>query len=131
MMNWAALSQLEWTHPLWALLALQPLLMGLLLKLRRRQILHYADAHLLAWVVRGSAGVKQEKWRGLLNIAAWLLLAGALAGPRLPLVSDPQQQTIQRHAISAADPATPAWHVANAAAIHLLPSSKAIHPAAP
>ena len=99
MMNWAALSQLEWTHPLWALLALQPLLMGLLLRLRRQQILHYADAHLLAWAVRGSVGVKQGRWRNLFNFIAWILLAGALAGPRLPLVSDPQQQTIQHHAL--------------------------------
>ncbi|HQS57662.1 MAG: hypothetical protein B7Y56_08680 [Gallionellales bacterium 35-53-114] len=99
MMNWAAMSQLEWTHPLWALVALQPLLMGLLLKLRRRQILHYADAHLLAWALRGSAGVTQGSWRGVLNVAAWLLLAGALAGPRVPLVSDPEQHAIQRHAL--------------------------------
>ena len=30
MMNWAELQQLEWSHPWWALLALQPLLIALL-----------------------------------------------------------------------------------------------------
>lgn len=102
MMNGSEWSQIEWAHPWWALLALQPLLMGLLLKLRRRQILHYADAHLLAWAVRGSEDVKQGRWRGLLNFIAWLLLACAVAGPRLPLVSGADQsatgqQAIQRH----------------------------------
>lgn len=102
MMNWSEWSQIEWAHPWWALLALQPLLMGLLLKLRRQQILHYADAHLLAWAVRASEDMRQGRWRGLLNFIAWLLLACAVAGPRLPLVSGPDQSTpgqqaIQRH----------------------------------
>jgi Ca-activated chloride channel family protein len=102
MMNWPQLSQLEWNHPWWALLALQPVLMALLLRLRREQVMHYADAHLLAWVVRGSLGVKQGAWSRLINFSAWILLACALAGPRLPLViengqSDNGQQAIQRH----------------------------------
>jgi Ca-activated chloride channel family protein len=97
MMTWAELSQLEWSHPWWSLLALQPLLMALLLKLRRNQVLHYADAHLLAWAVRGSVQDRQGKWKGLLHVAAWLLLACAAAGPRLPLVSDKAQQALPRH----------------------------------
>ena len=97
MMNWAEINQIEWAHPWWALLALQPGLMALLLKLRRNQVLHYADAHLLAWAVRGSGQAKQDKWKGLLNITAWVLLACAAAGPRLPLVSDNAQQALQRH----------------------------------
>jgi Ca-activated chloride channel family protein len=104
MMGWAQIewTQLEWTHPAWALLALQPVVMALLLKLRRNQVLHYADAHLLAWVVRGSFGVQKKLWNRVLNIAAWILLGCALAGPRLPLVSDPAkseigQQAAQRH----------------------------------
>ena len=97
MMSWAQWSQLEWAHPWWALLALQPLLMGLLLKLRRNQILHYADAHLLPWAVRGMDDVGLHNWRGMLNGVAWLLLAAALAGPRLPLVNDPGQQAMQKH----------------------------------
>lgn len=99
MMNWAQLdwSQLEWTHPAWALLALQPVVMALLLRLRRNQVMHYADAHLLAWVVRGSMGVQQHLWSRSINFTAWILLGCALAGPRLPLISDNAQQAVQRH----------------------------------
>lgn len=102
MMNWAQLTQLEWSHPWWVLLALQPVLMSLLLRLRRQQVLHYADAHLLAWAVRGGSGVKQGIWGSLLNIAAWLMLACSIAGPRLPLVADngqrdSVQQAVPRH----------------------------------
>lgn len=97
MITWAgSLVQLEWAKPAWGLLALQPVLMLLLMKLRRRQILHYADAHLLAWVVRHEDFALRSRWRELLNIAAWMLLAAALAGPRLPLLL-PGQQAIQRH----------------------------------
>lgn len=97
MMSWPQLSQLEWNHPWWVLLALQPVLMALLLRLRRNQVMHYAEAHLLAWVVRGSLGMKQGVWSRLINLAAWILLACALAGPRLPLVIGNGQQAIQRH----------------------------------
>ncbi len=97
MINWSLLMQLEWTQPWWALLALQPLIMSLLLKLRRQQILHYADEKLLPWAVRGNVDSKLGRWRWLLNFVAWLLLAGALAGPRLPLVAGPEQQASQQH----------------------------------
>ncbi len=101
MINIGMLSQLDWAHPWWALLALQPVLMALLLKLRRNQVLHYADAHLLAWAVRGHLDVQQSRWRGVLNFIAWLLLACALAGPRLPLLGDADhyqgQQAKQSH----------------------------------
>jgi len=99
MMSWTQLLHLdwEWSHPLWALLALQPLLMLLLLRLRRQQVLHYADAHLLPWVLRGGEKVGQERWKQGLNVVAWLLLACAAAGPRLPLALGDDQQAIQRH----------------------------------
>lgn len=97
MISWAELSQLEWAHPLWALLSLQPVLMILLLRLRHQQVLHYADAHLLPWVLRGGEQGRQERWKQLLNLAAWLLLACAAAGPRLPLVLGDGQQATQRH----------------------------------
>ena len=97
MINWAELTQLEWAQPWWALLALQPVVMALLLKLRRNQVMHYADAHLLAWVVRGNLGAKQGIWRWLVNLAAWILLACAIAGPRLPLLGDNGLQVKQRH----------------------------------
>jgi len=93
-MNW---TQLQWTHSWWALLALQPLLMALLLKLRRNQVLHYADAHLLAWAVRGNQRDGQDRWGSLLNYAAWILLACAAAGPRLPLESGRGLPALQLH----------------------------------
>lgn len=97
MINWSQYMQLEWAHPWWALLALQPLLMGLLLKLRRNQVLHYADAHLLPWAVRGNVQGRRDKWNVLLQLTAWVLLACAAAGPRLPLSGDNSQQAVQRH----------------------------------
>lgn len=104
MMNWTAQflpgwAQLEWSHPWWVLLALQPVVMTLLLKLRRNQVMHYADANLLAWVVRGSLGGGRNGWRKLMNFIAWLLLACALAGPRLPLISNHEQAATPRHDI--------------------------------
>jgi Ca-activated chloride channel family protein len=100
MMTLTTLAQLEWTNPWWSLLALQPLLMMLLLKLRRQQVLHYAEAHLLPWVMRENVQGPQGRWRELFNLLAWILLAGSLAGPRLPLVSDQaHQQARQEHRI--------------------------------
>lgn len=98
MMNWNALLSLEWSHPWWALLALHPLLMALLLTLRRNQVLHYADAHLQAWAMRGGEGRHQSRWKVVLSMIAWLLLACAAAGPRLPLVAvDDAKPESQRH----------------------------------
>jgi Ca-activated chloride channel family protein len=94
MSNWA---DIVWTHPAWGWLALQPLLMAALLKWRRQQILHYADAHLLAWVVGNHAALAQSRWRDFLNLMAWACLAAALAGPRLPLQSLAGQQSRLQH----------------------------------
>ena len=97
MMSWAGMLQMEWTQPWWGLLALQPVLVALLLRLRRNQVLHYADAHLLAWVVRGNLGMTQTTGRTLMNLFAWLLLACALAGPRLPLTAEQGQPATPQH----------------------------------
>jgi len=99
MISLGELFQLEWSHPWWGLLALQPLIMALLLKLRRIQVMHYAETHLLGWVVRGSFGLNQNSRVGFMHLAAWLLLACAAAGPRLPLLSDggARQQASMRH----------------------------------
>jgi Ca-activated chloride channel family protein len=91
------LAQLYWANPAWGLLALQPVLMWLLMTLRRRQILHYADAHLLVWVVRNNAALAGSRSRAVFNFAAWILLAAALAGPRLPLFNELGQQGLSRH----------------------------------
>ena len=83
MINLSKLSQLDWRNPWWLILALQPWLMHSVLRLRRSKIHHYADIHLLPWVLRGSLGTRpSEKGRSLANIMVWLLLAGAAAGPR-------------------------------------------------
>ena len=99
MMGMGELYQLEWSRPWWGLLVLLPLVMALLLRLRRTQVLHYAEAHLLGWVMRGSFGQSQSRWLKIMHLAAWLLLACAAAGPRLPLVSEggAQKQALSRH----------------------------------
>lgn len=91
----ADLLQMEWRNPWWGLVALQPIVLALLLRLRRRRLLHYADAHLLPWAIRlGQSGGASAPRRAA-NALVWLLLAGALAGPRLPLdpVGGAEQQT--------------------------------------
>jgi Ca-activated chloride channel family protein len=86
MMAW--LQQLHWREPLWLLLVLQPLLIWLLHKLwQGRQLTAYADRALQPWVLvyEKSAWHKRLISRNNAYILAWLLLAVAAAGPRLPL----------------------------------------------
>lgn len=90
------LAQLDWRNPWWLALALQPLLMAALLHWRRGRVLHYADAHLLPWALRGAFGVSSSG-RRVASMLAWLLLACAAAGPRLPLVTTPEQRTAALH----------------------------------
>ncbi|BBP05534.1 hypothetical protein TPL01_03070 [Sulfuriferula plumbiphila] len=97
MISLGELAQLDWRNPWWLVLALQPLLMAALLRWRRGRVLHYADAHLLPWAMRGSFGVASGKWRSLANVLAWGLLACAAAGPRLPLVTTPEQRAAVLH----------------------------------
>jgi Ca-activated chloride channel family protein len=82
------MSTLYWREPLWLLLAVLPLLqMGLRLLLQRRQAGRYADPALQPWVVlptREGIGRRLFSKDGA-YLAAWLLLAIAAAGPRLPL----------------------------------------------
>jgi Ca-activated chloride channel homolog len=94
------LTQLDWRNPWWLALALQPWLMGGLVRLRNGKIYRYADTHLLPWAMR-SSGAPSGKWRKLANLLTWLLLACAAAGPRLPLFSTPAQQSaMPRHEIN-------------------------------
>lgn len=88
MTGWAELVQLHWREPLWLLLAVQPLLVGLLRALRRQRQARYAEPSLRPWAVDPSA-VGAASWRRAalgLQWLAWALLAVAAAGPRLPLV---------------------------------------------
>lgn len=81
----ALLSQVEWRNIAWLLLALQPLAIWLLRRLRRSRVRHYAEAPLLPWALAGGTA-SRGRWRRAANWLAWLLLAAAAAGPRLPLL---------------------------------------------
>ena len=95
----AELLQLQWRAPWWWLVALTPLLFIALARLRKPAWQRYAEPHLQPWAVRHGNTVKQATLRTLAEWAFWLLLACALAGPRLPLesLSNLPQQT--RHDI--------------------------------
>ena len=78
---------LEWREPFWLLLATQPLILLLLRQVWRwRHPSAFAQASLLPWVRRQDArGVFRRLWsRTTAHVLAWLLLALAAAGPRLP-----------------------------------------------
>lgn len=77
---------LDWRQPWWGLLALQPLLLWGLSRWRRHKLAAYADAALLPWAVLAAGARPVERWRLTGNALAWLLLAAAAAGPRLPLI---------------------------------------------
>lgn len=79
------LLQLHWREPLWLGLAAVPLLFSGWRRRRRARLLHYADAELLPWAVDRSAVKKEGRLRALAQALAWVLLALAAAGPRLPL----------------------------------------------
>ncbi len=78
-------AQLEWRNPAWLLLALQPLIFALLAKLKRARVLNYADRHLRAWAITGALHPAGQRWAAACTALAWIALACAAAGPRLPL----------------------------------------------
>ena len=76
---------MSWREPLWLLLSLFPLLLWLWHSLRQgRQSQSYADSDLLPWV-QGDGAHWRNKIRPVLWSLFWVLIAIALAGPRLPL----------------------------------------------
>lgn len=79
--------QIEWRAPLWLLLSLMPMLLHMLSRWRVQQWTRYAEPHLQAWAVRQDTLAPQQTWRVMHNALLWILLAIALAGPRLPLAS--------------------------------------------
>lgn len=79
------LLHLHWREPLWLGLAAVPLLFGGWCRRRRARLLHYADAELLPWAVARSEVEKAGRLRALAQALAWIFLALAAAGPRLPL----------------------------------------------
>ena len=84
-MNPVELLQLEWRAPAWSLIALMPGLFALLTRWRKQRWNRYAEPHLQAWALRHGAARQQNVWRSIGHWSFWLLLACALAGPRLPL----------------------------------------------
>ena len=90
------LQSLHWREPLWLGLAAVPLLFGMWRRQRRARLLRYADAALLPWAVAPSVAKQENPLRTLAHALAWLLLALAAAGPRLPLdIQD--DQPVPRH----------------------------------
>lgn len=84
-MTWGEwLSELDWRAPWWLLLALQPLLILALRHWRQqRAAQRFAAPDLLPWVQvqrRGTFGAG----RSYVHLLAWVLVALAAAGPRLP-----------------------------------------------
>lgn len=99
------LTQLDWRAP-WAwLLALQPALIWAIGRRRQLRLAEYADTHLLPWAVTGARRAALSNASALLHrlgvTLAWLLLAAAAAGPRLPLpdVGSESSPAQQRHAL--------------------------------
>ena len=84
-MSLAEFLQLEWRAPAWGLIALMPLLFALLTRWRKQQWNRYAEPHLQPWALRHGAARQQNAWTLAGQWGFWLLLACALAGPRLAL----------------------------------------------
>jgi Ca-activated chloride channel family protein len=95
----AALLNLYWREPLWLWLAAVPLLFGWWRHRRQARLLGYADADLLPWAANLTATRRPTGVRSLTHACAWLLLALAAAGPRLPLELH-DAQTTPRHLLT-------------------------------
>lgn len=93
----AGLAQLDWATPWGGLLLLAPLLLFWLARRRRQQLANWADPHLLPWAVSQAGAGQTRDWRRVFANLAWLLLAVAAAGPRLPLEEQADGQTAARH----------------------------------
>lgn len=90
------LNNLDWRQPLWLLLALQPFLLWLLLHfMQKRRQQGFADTHLLPWLqVKTNISLWQRLFsRDSAYILAWILLAVAMAGPRVPDKSLDKEQS--------------------------------------
>lgn len=78
------LAELDWRAPAWLLLALQPLLILALRRWQtRRSAQRFAAPALLPWV-RLRQRRRYTGLRSYAHVIAWLLVALAAAGPRLP-----------------------------------------------
>ena len=89
-------AQLEWRNLWWLLLALQPLIFAALEKFQRAQVLDYAENHLRPWAISGGVRQPGQRWTRVLTMLAWVALACAAAGPRLPLSMAAPDGTLTR-----------------------------------
>ena len=80
--------EVVWHFPYALVIATVPIVLRMLSWLRRRRVLHYAQAHLSPWAVEESRQPAARSWSEWL---LWLLLALAFAGPRLP--ADPEGES--------------------------------------
>lgn len=93
------LLHLHWREPLWLILAAVPLLFVWWRGRRQARLLRYADADLLPWAASQPADQAGAWLRTLAHALAWVLLAMAAAGPRLPLELR-AGQTAPRHLLT-------------------------------
>ena len=90
-MNLADISEFfstpAWREPLCLWLALMPLLFTLSQRIKRTAASRFADAHLLPWLVSQQTLSFRQRLlsKNSAYILAWLFIAIALAGPRIPL----------------------------------------------
>lgn len=94
------LLHLQWREPLWLVVAAVPLGFVVWRWRRRARVLDYADAALLPWAADRAANRAGVGARAVLEALAWVLLALAAAGPRLPLPLHDGQAT-PRHRLTA------------------------------
>jgi Ca-activated chloride channel family protein len=94
------LTQLDWRAPAWGLLLLIPLALAGLTWQRRHRLLAYAEAPLRPWAMSHSGDLSASPWRALAGWLAWLLLAVAAAGPRLPLEAALNANAPPRHPLT-------------------------------
>lgn len=87
------INSIYWREPLWALICLFPLLLMILRNWQQhRHLNQYADKHLHPWIISESQGEKRLRRYGHtgIQILAWLLIGLAAAGPRLPVLANPE-----------------------------------------
>lgn len=84
-LSWAELSQIEWRAPLAWLVLLLPLITHFIARSRQPAWQAYAEPHLQAWAVQTPAIMPSLPRNRLWNALFYVLLACALAGPRLPI----------------------------------------------
>lgn len=87
MATWSELAHLQWRFPWGALLLVLPLWLGWLARRRQQRLARYAEPHLLPWAIERRAMGAVSRVRRSAEALAWVLLALAAAGPRLPAVA--------------------------------------------